>query len=61
MREAAEGQTGANKWPSGKSSAATLRTRIATEHLAGNIYSSTFGLTLAAAIAAALGLVAVDR
>lgn len=55
------GQAGATRWPSGTPSAATLRSRITTQHLGGNIYGSTFRLTIAAALADALGLVAVDR
>jgi len=50
------GQTGATYWPSGKIPSATLRSRISQNHLRGRISSSTFRLTLAAALAQSLGL-----
>jgi hypothetical protein len=40
------GQAGATKWPSGKRSNATLRSRIGQQHIRGNARSSTFRLTL---------------
>lgn len=49
------GQTGATRWPSGKRSSGTLWTRIATQHLSGRIDTSTFRLTLAAALSEPLG------
>lgn len=51
------GQTGATKWPSGITGKATLRGRIGGNHLRGRIRSSTFRLTLAAALREALKLV----
>ena len=42
------GEAGATRWPSGTMSSATLRSRIETNHLSGNVSSSTFRLTLAA-------------
>jgi len=50
------GQTGATFWPSGKLSAATLASRLATQHIGGNIYGSTFRLTLASTLVTVLGL-----
>jgi hypothetical protein len=50
------GQTGATKWPSGRRSTATLRTRLRT-HATASISSSTFRLTLAAFLADELSLV----
>lgn len=50
------GQAGATKWPSGTPSAGTLDGRIRSQHLGGNIYGSTFRLTLASCLAAALDL-----
>ena len=44
------GQTGATKWPSGKTGSATLGGRIGRNHLRGRIRGSTFRLTLAAAL-----------
>lgn len=55
------GQAGASKWPSGTLSTATLDSRIRTQHLGGNIYGSTFRLTLASSLAAALELESVGR
>ena len=42
------GQTGATKWPSGKTSDATLRDRILSNHIRGNVRSSTFRWTISA-------------
>ena len=42
------GQTGATKWPSGKTSKATLRNRILGNHIRGNVRSSTFRWTISA-------------
>jgi hypothetical protein len=50
------GQTGATKWPSGKTSDATLWGRINDNHLNGLIRGSTFRLTLAAALRRSLNL-----
>jgi hypothetical protein len=50
------GQTGATKWPSGMTPNTTLRDRIGANHLRGRIRASTFRLTLAAALRAALSL-----
>lgn len=50
------GQTGATFWPSGKASSATLASRLGKQHIGGNIYGSTFRLTLAAALIPVLGL-----
>ena len=50
------GQTGATKWPSGKTGKATLESRIGRNHLNGSIGSSTFRQTLAAALAEPLKL-----
>ncbi|MFL5796554.1 MAG: GIY-YIG nuclease family protein [Actinomycetota bacterium] len=50
------GQAGATKWPSATRSAATLGSRISTQHLGGNIYGSTFRLTLASALRSAMDL-----
>jgi hypothetical protein len=50
------GQTGATKWPSGKTGRATLRSRIGRDHFRGSIRSSTFRLTLAAALRDSLRL-----
>lgn len=47
--------------PSGTPSTATLRRRIESQHLRGNVYGSTFRLTLASILRAALGLAAVGR
>ena len=51
------GQTGATKWPSGRTSTATLGSRIRGNHLGGSISSSTFRQTLAAVLATPLELV----
>jgi hypothetical protein len=50
------GQTGATKWPSGKTGRATLGSRIGSQHVRGRIRSSTIRLTLAAALIGSLGL-----
>ena len=42
------GQAGATRWPSGTRSAATLFSRISTQHLGGRISSSTLRQTFAA-------------
>jgi hypothetical protein len=51
------GQTGATKWPSGTTGAATLASRIGSNHLRGRIRGSTFRLTLAACLLPPLALV----
>lgn len=50
------GQAGATKWPSGKRSNATLRSRIGQQHIRGNARSSTFRLTLSTILLVKLGL-----
>ena len=50
------GQAGATQWPSGRIGGATLRSRISSQHLGGNIGGSTFRLTLASALTDQLGL-----
>ncbi|MDP9442282.1 MAG: hypothetical protein M3P34_08930 [Actinomycetota bacterium] len=50
------GQAGATKWPSGKRSNATLRSRIGQQHIRGNARSSTFRLTLSTILLVELGL-----
>lgn len=50
------GQAGATKWPSGKRSNATLRSRIGQQHIRGNARSSTFRLTLSTILLLELGL-----
>jgi hypothetical protein len=55
------GQAGATKWPSGTPSTATLGSRIRSQHLGGNIYGSTFRLTLASCLASPLELQSVGR
>ena len=50
------GQAGATKWPSGKIGNATLQSRIAAQHLRGNVRGSTFRRTLAAALMRTLDL-----
>lgn len=54
------GQTGATKWPSGKTGSMTLAKRIGGNHLAGQIAGSTFRLTLASILAGQLELVAIN-
>lgn len=44
------GQAGATRWPSGKTSTATLASRIRGNHINGNASSSTFRLTLSAVL-----------
>lgn len=51
------GQAGATKWPSGKRSNATLRSRIGQQHIRGNARSSTFRLTLSTILLVELGLI----
>lgn len=55
------GQTDATKWPSGNRGKATLASRIGGNHLRGRIRSSTFRLTLAAALARPLHLTPTGR
>lgn len=50
------GQAGATKWPSGEAGKATLRGRISSQHLGGNVRGSTFRLTLASVLADELRL-----
>lgn len=50
------GQAGATRWPSGKRSNATLRSRIGQQHIRGNARSSTFRLTLSTILLVELGL-----
>jgi hypothetical protein len=50
------GQAGATKWPSGTTVDATLRSRISSNHLRGNVSGSTFRLTLASVLADELEL-----
>jgi hypothetical protein len=50
------GQTGATKWPSGKTGAMTLTKRIGGNHIRGQIRGSTFRLTLAAILRRPLDL-----
>jgi hypothetical protein len=50
------GQADATKWPSGKRSNATLRTRIGQQHIRGNSRSSTFRLTISSVLLAELDL-----
>ena len=53
------GQAGATRWPSGAKSAATLLSRIGTQHIRGNARSSTFRLTVSSLLADRLSLVPV--
>ena len=55
------GQAGATRWPSGTLSTATLDGRIRSQHLGGNIYGSTFRLTLASCLATPLELESEGR
>jgi hypothetical protein len=55
------GQTGATKWPSGKTGGATLASRIGGNHLRGRIRGSMFRLTLAARLFEPLALVRVAQ
>jgi hypothetical protein len=50
------GQAGATSWPSGRQGRATLRSRLASNHIGGNVRASTFRHTLAATAGPALGL-----
>lgn len=50
------GQAGATRWPSGKPSAATLGSRIGSQHIRGNARSSTFRLTISCLLVEAMGL-----
>ena len=50
------GQAGATRWPSGTRSAATLASRIGSQHIRGNARSSTFRLTISALLREVLGL-----
>jgi GIY-YIG catalytic domain-containing protein len=50
------GQTGATKWPSGRIGSMTLRKRLGGNHIRGGVRSSTFRLTLAAALCERLEL-----
>ena len=50
------GQAGATKWPSGSRSDQTLRGRIQSNHLNGNVRGSTFRRTLAACLVERLAL-----
>jgi hypothetical protein len=50
------GQAGATKWPSGKRSGATIASRVLGNHIGGSVRGSTFRLTLAASLLAALDL-----
>ena len=50
------GQTGATKWPSGRTGTGTLRTRISGQHVRGHIRGSTFRLTLGAVLRSSLRL-----
>jgi hypothetical protein len=54
------GQTGATKWPSGKTGHATLKSRIGGNHLRGQIRGSTFRLTLASILADPLELITIE-
>jgi hypothetical protein len=54
------GQTGATKWPSGRTGSMTLKKRIGRNHLAGQIAGSTFRLTLASILADQLELESSD-
>jgi hypothetical protein len=50
------GQTGATKWPSGKTGTMTLNRRIGHNHIRGQVRGSTFRLTLAAILRGPLAL-----
>ncbi|OOC54299.1 MULTISPECIES: GIY-YIG nuclease family protein [Nocardiopsis] len=50
------GQAGATRWPSGGRSRNTLYERLVGMHLAGSAGFSTFRLSLAAVLAASLGV-----
>ena len=50
------GQAGATSGPSGKESTATLKSRIRSNHIRGNLSSSTFRLTISAMLRGPLNL-----
>ena len=50
------GQAGATLWPSGKKSTATLKSRIRSNHIRGNLSSSTFRHTISALLCEPLKL-----
>lgn len=50
------GQAGANRWPSGRKSTATLKSRIRSNHIRGNLLSSTFRHTISALLHEPLNL-----
>ena len=50
------GQAGATRWPSGKKSTATLKSRIRSNHIRGNRSSSTFRWTITAILREPLDL-----
>ena len=50
------GQAGATHWPSGRKSTATLKSRIRTNHIRGNLSSSTFRHTISALLREPLNL-----
>ena len=50
------GQAGATHWPSGRKSSATLKTRIRSNHIRGNLSSSTFRRTISALLREPLDL-----
>ena len=50
------GQAGATRWPSGTRSAATVASRIRSQHIGGNASSSTFRLTIASLLVDELAL-----
>lgn len=50
------GQAGATRWPSGRQSTATLKSRIRSNHIRGNLSSSTFRCTISALLRRPLNL-----
>ena len=50
------GQAGATRWPSGSNSTATLKSRIRSNHIRGNLSSSTFRRTISALLRQPLNL-----
>ena len=50
------GQAGATRWPSGRKSTATLKSRIRGNHIRGNLSSSTFRRTISALLREPLNL-----
>ena len=50
------GQAGATRWPSGRKSTATLKSRILSNHISGNTLSSTFRHTISAILVRPLHL-----